>query len=280
MMKEQKQLREKLGDREAVIAHQESELKELKRQNKKLQMSSNKAKLLIMADDHRDMDTPSSEDTSPKSSFSNKSILANKLVSALGDNLVSTVQLPEIPPRPIKAAAEGAIKPPVPSRAGVNRKLQQGPRPPPVPPARTSSMSTSQKSYDDSGREESDDNAGDTINNVSTESLVKSDDGFCSSHEESGRLRLAPASAPPRSGSGLSSSSSSASDSNVPAIRQLTNHRAVQRPSDIKFRSKLRSATIPPSPTSLASNLSVLQEHQVSSPGDGTTVTYWTEPYL
>lgn len=209
MMKEQKKLKEALGDREAVIAHQESELKELRRQNKKLQLSSNKAKLLILAssDDHRDMDTPSSEETSPKSSFSNKTnptsaVLANKLVSALattttatGDNLVSKVQvteIPAIPPRPVKSSNSGesaSSKPPVPSRAGVNRKLQQGP--PPVPPARSSSM---QKSFEDSGREESDDNLGvcsteTSINNVSTESLVKSDDGFCSSHEESASHR-------------------------------------------------------------------------------------------
>ena len=55
-------------------------------------------------------------------------------------------------------------------------------------------------------------------------------------------------------------------------MRTMTNHRAVQKPSDIKNRSKLK--------TSATSNLSVLEEHQVSGEGQVTTVTYWTEPYL
>ena len=55
-------------------------------------------------------------------------------------------------------------------------------------------------------------------------------------------------------------------------IRTMTNHRAVQKPSDIKNRSKLKSSAI--------SNLAVLEEHQVSGEGQVTTVTYWTEPYL
>ena len=60
-------------------------------------------------------------------------------------------------------------------------------------------------------------------------------------------------------------------------IRTMTNHRTVQKPSDIKNRSKLKST----SSTTVVSNLAVLEEHQVSA-GDGqvTTVTYWTEPYL
>ena len=56
-------------------------------------------------------------------------------------------------------------------------------------------------------------------------------------------------------------------------IKTMTNHRAVQKPSDIKNRSKLKA------PSSI-SNLSVLEEHQVSGEGQVTTVTYWTEPYL
>ena len=56
-------------------------------------------------------------------------------------------------------------------------------------------------------------------------------------------------------------------------IKTMTNHRAVQKPSDIKHRSKLKA------PSSI-SNLSVLEEHQVSGEGQVTTVTYWTEPYL
>ena len=56
-------------------------------------------------------------------------------------------------------------------------------------------------------------------------------------------------------------------------IKTMTNHRAVQKPSDIKNRSKLKA------PSSI-SNLSVLEEHQVSGEGQVTTVTYWTEPHL
>ena len=58
----------------------------------------------------------------------------------------------------------------------------------------------------------------------------------------------------------------------VSPSRQLTNHRAVQKPSDIKFRAKLKSTVV--------SNLAVLEEHQVTGDGQVTTVTYWTEPYL
>jgi hypothetical protein len=47
---------------------------------------------------------------------------------------------------------------------------------------------------------------------------------------------------------------------------------AFQKPSDLKFRAKLKSTVV--------SNLAVLEEHQVTGDGQVTTVTYWTEPYL
>ena len=77
----------------------------------------------------------------------------------------------------------------------------------------------------------------------------------------------------PTSTTALNNNTNTNNNSNTNSqIRTMTNHRAVQKPSDIKNRSKLK--------TSATSNLSVLEEHQVSGEGQVTTVTYWTEPYL
>lgn len=304
MLKEQKKLQQMLKEKETLLEKQESELKELRKQNKKLVLTHNKTKLMMLAqEDHRDMDTPSSEESSPKSSFSKVSkveikqrVIANKLAGlALEDNshsskestLRSVVKIgdesspPSVPPKrpeiksppplqPRLSQKDSNVKPPVPSRAGVNKKLNKPPAPP-APPVRTSSMKSSLKEVD-SGRD-SDDFATDpetSLNNISTESLAtnRSDEGFHSSHEDFTKTGGHQPPLPPPRNSGA-----------IPDIRQLTNHRAVQKPSDIKYRSKLRSATIPPSP-----GLGVLKEHQVVTSsgeiGDVTTVTYWTEPYL
>lgn len=113
------------------------------------------------------------------------------------------------------------------------------------------------------------------------------DEGFSSSHEDQSSLSTPPLPPPPPPPPRTTSSSSSP-EGDTHRGRQLTNHhRAVQKPRDIKYRSKLKSNS--------TSTLGVLEEHQVvSSVGGGgggggcavpdgtavTTVTYWTEPYL
>ena len=114
------------------------------------------------------------------------------------------------------------------------------------------------------------------------------DEGFSSSHEDQSSLSTtppAPPPPPPRTTSAAASPPSSSSpEGETHKGRQLTNHhRAVQKPRDIKYRSKLKSNS--------TSTLGVLEEHQVVSSVGGascagpdsaavTTVTYWTEPYL
>ena len=185
-------------------------------------------------------------------------------------------------------------KPPVPSRAGVNRILQKqatGPKvapryPPPAPPVRTSSISgkskkplpdpdqgevtsTSTKKVErmDSGRESDLDRSSsfgrDDLNlsglSVSSGTVgspplsrVSGDEGFSSSHEDK------PPVPPPRSTS---------------TPRSVTNHhRDVQKPSEVKLRSKFKST----------SNLGTLEEtHHGGRLGEGgDAVSYWSGPYL
>ena len=114
------------------------------------------------------------------------------------------------------------------------------------------------------------------------------DEGFSSSHEDQNSLSTPPPPPPPpppRTTSASAPQSSSSPEGDAQKGRQLTNHhRAVQKPRDIKYRSKLKSNS--------TSTLGVLEEHQVVSSVGGssgcagadgaavTTVTYWTEPYL
>lgn len=300
MVKEQKKLKEALVDKDVMLQKQETELRELRKQNKKL-LQSVQLRTKLLANEDGDMDTPSSEDSSPKSSFSSKSnkvveikprAVANKIAETVADETPEDTPSvtpppplqPRLPPRNSNSQSEQS-KPPIPSRAGVNRKLNKPPAPP-APPLRSSSVkSLNDTDRIDSGRESDGFNTDLdlSLNNVSSESLFatsRSDDGFSSSHEE--RVPPLP---PPRT-----SSSGNANNNDMSTIRQLTNHRAVQKPSDIKYRSKLRSATIPPSSTSVLSatntlNLGVLEEHHVTqSPGSGSSdvkrVTYWAGPYV
>ena len=75
MIKEQKRLEKKIAEKQQQIEAQGAETERLKKMNKVLnqQMANlqSKSKLMAMLED-RDMDTPSSEDSSPKSSFSTK----------------------------------------------------------------------------------------------------------------------------------------------------------------------------------------------------------------
>ena len=314
MFKEQKRLESIIAEKMAALAEQETEVERLRKQNKKL---LNNSKLLAaMVDQDRDMDTPSSEDSSPKSSFSNKAAkieikprlqhqqqvdlespptkddfptLATSATTSSTSILPKPVLsgLPKRPPPPPPSSdhfpnptSPISQKPPVPSRAGIDRKLQKSGFPPPAPPVRSVSLLNGSvtPTKDDSGR---DSDATETdfhhheqrhvkTSLASPSDGVAGDEGFCSSHED-------------HHNNNNNNVSRNVYDSYLESIglntksvvspsRQLTNHRAVQKPSDIKFRAKLKSTVV--------SNLAVLEEHPVTGDGQVTTVTYWTEPYL
>ena len=398
MLKEQKRLEEVIRTKDDVLLQQREQLENLREQNKKLQMLS-KAKLMLRDDEDKDMDTPSSEDSSPKASFSKgpkaeiksrskaappeakaaaagcaiqtsapvATLIAGETEQIRHDlrSMMQTQPDPPAPPpkgrsgtdpvvatRPTRAAPLGACspgsdgggnKPPIPSRAAVNKKLQQqqhqhqSPPPPPIPARNQAPRAAKSPKEEriDSGRESDDfatandssfdeskmkknfkeflrDNmssyatsaaaaaagAGGSSSMVrrtppfssATASVLSAgsngDEGFSSSHEDQSSLSTPPPPPPPPPRT--TSASSSPEGSDPQKGRQLTNHhRAVQKPRDIKYRSKLKSNS--------TSTLGVLEEHQVvSSVRDGgggcaagpdsaaavTTVTYWTEPYL
>jgi hypothetical protein len=128
------------------------------------------------------MDTPSSEDNSPKSSFANKSAKieikprlpkTELAASPTKDDAPATptattptlqnpplAGLPKRPPPPppppenFSTVAATSQKPPVPSRAGIDRKLQKSGLPPP-PPVRSVSLLNGSvtPTKDDSGRD-------------------------------------------------------------------------------------------------------------------------------
>ena len=228
MLKEQQKLEAMVNEKSRSLEAMAVENERLRRQNKKLvakQFSS-------------DQDTTSSGDSSAKSSFSSKSSALETRPPPLPLEQASAVS-----PRPV------GPKPPVPSRAGINKLLMQqttSPTQPPPPPVRSTSLGLERA---DSGRE-SDLTTSDVEPNARRQPSAH-DEGFCSSHEDS-------------SGSGGSNGGRS----------HRINHRNVQKPSDIKQRSKSKSSS------SLA-NLGVLEEHRVTETDPSvTTVTYWTGSFL
>jgi len=190
---------------------------------------------------------------------------------------------PPPPPPTTTTTTPSGPKPPVPSRAAVDKKLCRSPlgqvgagggspspssittplagglQPPPPPPKRSTSLHTTQLERVDSGRES--DLTSDVEQVVQPQRIFLNhqDEGFCSSHEE----QQQPAAA------GLGSVLQHGRQRPI----LVNHHRGVQKPSDLKFRSKVKATT---------SSLAVLEE--ASSDGSGgqqvTTVTYWTEPYL
>ena len=312
MLKEQKRLESIIVEKMAALADQESEMERLRKQNKKL--LTNSKLLAAMVDQDRDMDTPSSEDSSPKSSFSNKAAkieikprlpVTDLATSPTKDDALPTTttttalqkpvqtslpkRAPPPPPVPehFQNVTTASQKPPVPSRAGIDRKLQKSGLPPP-PPVRSVSLLTGSvtPTKDDSGRD-SDATENEfhqhhaerhvktrLVNPSDVDGVAAGDEGFCSSHEDHHNNNNI---------MNNNNNNRAVYDSYLESIglstksvvspsRQLTNHRAVQKPSDIKFRAKLKSTVV--------SNLAVLEEHQVTGDGQVTTVTYWTEPYL
>ena len=92
MLKEQKRLEMVIVEKQAQMDAQAIETERLKKMNKVLsqQMANlqSKSKLMAMLED-RDMDTPSSEDSSPKSSFSTKTTKIEIKPRSLNNELLS-----------------------------------------------------------------------------------------------------------------------------------------------------------------------------------------------
>jgi len=240
MLKEQQRL-------EAVVSDKNQTVDALRDENDRLRKLTKK---LTKQQNLDDTTSPSSEDGSPKSSFSTKVEVKPRLVQA-HSSVVSAIPMTPGP------------KPPVPSRAGINRLLQTGtsnPTAPPIP-VRSTSLNSSHLERVDSGRES---DLTSDVEHVSQGKPLSSevsapvgsngggqDEGFCSSHED-----------------------------NVRPAQANHRHRDVQKPSDIKHRYKAKLASYP-------SNLAVLQEHQVTkaasaeTSGGVTTVThYWTGSFF
>jgi len=291
MLKEQQKLEAVVGEKTHALEALALENERLRKQNKKL-VSKN------LSDT-----TSSGGDSSAKSSFSSKSSEPPRLpppdssntsnAAAANDEDHDGAALPieqsveELKPPP-KILVCGP-KPPVPSRAGINRLLMQSaslavtptaaPATPtantiPLPPRRSTSLGVNNSNLEraDSGRE-SDLTTSDvehTTNIIGKRQTNSHDEGFCSSHEDS-------------SGSGGRGGGGS---------RTAINHRDVQKPKDIKLRSsKAKSAAAAAnntSPGSASNSLQTLLEHQVvedtpsnsSNSGGVTTVTYWTGSFL
>jgi len=294
MLKEQQKLEAVVGEKTHALETLALENERLRKQNKKL-----------VSKHLQDADTTSSFESSPKSSFSSKSSEPrlpppDSAGSSAGDAgnepaeravLDGEPNIAEMKPPPKKPVC--GPKPPVPSRAGINRLLMQSASlavtpaatsttstaapaaTAPPPPRRSTSLGVnSNLERADSGRESDlttsdvEHTTGGIIGKRQTNSH---DEGFCSSHEDS-------------SGSGRGGCS-----------RTSINHRTVQKPKDIKLRSKAKLAAVnsasaattaaSASAASTTSNsLQTLLEHQVVDDTNGsggvTTVTYWTGSFL
>lgn len=230
MLKEQKRLESIINDQKSTIQRQNREIANL-RQERAEEMLANHhhhhdVRAVTPNTATSDMDTPtSSEDGgSPKSSF-NKGVIDNS----------PKLTPPALPPRRNSSTSSSSSscssgsggKPPIPSRAGVNRKLLMK-------------------------KEDYFNNNNNNVNNVN--GLFTGDEGFCSSHEDHH---------PTIKDHHHHHQSRHFNNASQPS-RTLTNHRGVQKPSEVKYRSKLRST----------SNLGALEEHQVISNAPITTVTY------
>lgn len=280
MLKEQQKLEAVVGEKTHALEALALENERLRKQNKKL-VSKN------LSDT-----TSSGGDSSAKSSFSSKSSEPRlpPLDSSTGDTANDEEDAAALPVEPsveeLKPPPKKPVcgpKPPVPSRAGINRLLMQSAslavtpaaaataNTAPLPPRRSTSLGINSSNLEraDSGRE-SDLTTSDvehTTNIIGKRQTNSHDEGFCSSHEDS-------------SGSGGRGGGGS---------RTAINHRAVQKPKDIKLRSsKAKSAAaanISPGSASASNSLQTLLEHQVvddtsNSSGGVTTVTYWTGSFL
>ena len=253
MLKEQQRLEALVNDKSRNIEALVTENDRLRKLNKKLTKQNV-------------CDTPSSEDSSPKSSFSTKVEIKPRLQAS---NQASTTLAGSSSPAGGPKQALRGPKPPVPSRENINRLLA-----PPIPvrstslrnldlesPPQPSSSATNNLERVDSGRETSSDVEHCQSKSHSNSPQSGQDEGFCSSHEDNNScVRQAANGGTARQG--------------LPNHR----HRDVQKPSDIKHRYKAKLASSP-------SNLAVLQEHQVAAAEGGggggvTTVTYWTGSFL
>ena len=240
MLKEQQKLEAVIGEKSAALENLRTENERLKKQNKKL-----------MSKLSHDNDTPSSQESSPKSSFLSKSS-EPRLPPPVSETLKENQE--KVLPK-----ASCGPKPPVPSRAGINRLLMQSNTslvspPPPLPPVRSTSLAVVNLERADSGRE-SDLTTSDVELHGGKKQTSSQDEGFCSSHEDS-------------------------SGSSTGRQAKFINHRSVQKPSDIKLRSK--ATKLAAAAAAATTNLAVLEEDYPSSGNSAnvTTVTYWTGSFL
>lgn len=265
MLKEQRRLQIMMDDKTNKIESQKAEIEILKveihlfkqlvdafsfkkkltfqRENKKLQVLS------LVRDDDQDMDTPSSEENSPKSSFTNN--FEKKQIVKI--HYQNPVALAKRPPPPIPTQ-----KPPIPSRAGIDQKLKTSNVDPRV--KNVQHLTVVKQENDDSNHYKFDRKAAEII-------TPAGDEGFYSSQEDQQYSDQKSMYDSYLESLGLYSKCIVATPNLLPV-----NHRSVQKPKDVKFRSKFKAQTV--------SNLAALEEHQVTGNGLVTTVTYWTEPYL
>merc|ERR1712241_202470 len=201
MLKEQQKLEAVVGEKTHALETLALENERLRKQNKKL-----------VSKHLQDADTTSSFESSPKSSFSSKSSEPrlpppDSAGSSAGDAgneaaerevLDGEPNIEEMKPPPKKPVC--GPKPPVPSRAGINRLLMQSAslavtpaaataNSVPLPPRRSTSLGISNSNLEraDSGRE-SDLTTSDvehTTNIIGKRQTNSHDEGFCSSHEDS-----------------------------------------------------------------------------------------------
>ena len=255
MLKEQQRLEALVTDKSRNIEALVAENDRLRKLNKKLSKQNA-------------CDTPSSEDSSPKSSFSSKVETKPRLQQVPNH---AAPPADSVSPAGPKQGQRGP-KPPVPSRENINRLLA-----PPIPvrstslrtggnldldsPSQPSSSATNNLERVDSGRETSSDVEHCQSKSHSNSPQSGQDEGFCSSHEDNNSC--------------VRQANGGGGRQGLPNHR----HRDVQKPSDIKHRYKAKLASSP-------SNLAVLQEHQVAAAEGGgggggvTTVTYWTGSFL
>jgi len=316
MQKEQKRLKNLTKEKDDFIQSQQTEIERLKRQNKRLyNMATAKTKKSLSTEGN---DTSTSEDSSPKSSFSKvpKVEMKPRGLNSEGAGVIvnPTCLTPEsssdfssmsITPEPAAMLSDSIcsdldmsrsklVKPPVPSRAGVNKKLHiSSPRKLPEKDERADSGRESDETFDsdnfiivtnDGEQEES----GLIVKSIAA---LKPDFLAASSPRSSGRSTVSmnelqqnlndmginrPDMAINRPEESVANKPNARVYSSFLAeaglnqrmimspIHQMTNHKG-DKPSDIKYRAKFRTSGI----SSIEQQLD-----------DNTTVTYWTEPFL
>lgn len=323
MQKEQKRLKNLTKEKDEIIQSQQAEIERLKRQNKRLyNMATAKIKKSMSTEGN---DTSTSEDSSPKSSFSKVPKVELKPRGQISDSGATgeshrqgTLNNPmcltpesssdfssmSITPEPATPLSDSIIsdldtsrsklvKPPVPSRAGVNKKLQiTSPRKQSEKDERADSGRESDETFDSDNfilvtNDKEQEESGLIVKSIAA---LKPDFLAASSPRSSGRSSASinelqqnlndmvinkpeeSMSSKPNENNKSRGYSSFLADAGLnqrmimSPIHQMTNHKGV-KPSDIKYRAKFRTAS---------AGISSIEQQL----DDNTTVTYWTEPFL